>query len=238
MGWGMGIPIGWPNATYQQNGPSAFTGYMTPSNDFNINFEQNYTFRWWGGDQNGGELEETHVFFAFGPNLDIHSARLDYYGGMDFRFKYVIQGVLIFDIGVNLSQRWNFYCIERVGDRIYFSINGNWLTYYNYGPSPIVVNPFYLYIGSDNSSNILNAEFNNFEFNDRDIYNPATNFTPPTADLSPDAHTIFLVAQGEDFAGLKNDISGNGHNVITGSHASFIQDDPYGSSSNGSFLFT
>jgi hypothetical protein len=233
----MGIPIGWPNVTSQQIGPSAFTGYMTPSNDFNINFGQNYTFRWWGGDQNGGELGETHVFFAFGPNLNIHSARLDYYGGTAFRFKYVIQGVLIFDIGIELTERWNFYCIERVGDIIFFSINGKWLANYFYGMSAINVDGLQLNIGSNGSGNILNAAFNNFEFNGNDIYNIGVSFPPPTADLSPDTATIFLVAQGDNFAGLKNDISGNGHNVITGSHASFTLANPYFSGSNGSFLF-
>ena len=236
----MGIPIGWPNATSQQIEPSAFAGYMTPSNDFNINFEQDYTFRWWGGEQNGGELGETHVFFAFGPNLNIHSARLvdaGTPGDPAFRFKYVIQGVLIFDIGVNLTEPWNFYCIERVGDRIYFSINGKWITSYRYGLDAINVDGWQLNIGSNGSGNILNALFNNFEFNGKAIYNPTINFTSPTANLSPDVDTIFLVAQGADFTGLKNDISGNGHNVITGPHASFVLANPYFSASMGSFLF-
>jgi hypothetical protein len=240
MGWGMGIPIGWPNVTSQQIGPSAFTGYMTPSNDFNIDFERNYTFRWWGGEQNGGDLGEAHVFFAFGPNLNIHSAFLvdaGTPGDPSFRFKYVIQGVLIFDIGVSFTESWNFYCIERVGDRIYFSINGKWITYYSHGESAINVEGLRLNIGSNGSGNILKGTFNNFEFNDKAIYNPTINFTPPTTDLSPDGGTIFLVAQGADFAGLKNDISGNGHNVITGPHASFVLANPYFSASMGSFLF-
>jgi len=33
MGFGNGMAIGWPNATYQQSGPIPLTAYITSNND-------------------------------------------------------------------------------------------------------------------------------------------------------------------------------------------------------------
>jgi len=235
MGFGNGMAIGWPNATYQQSGPIPLTASIASSNDLIL--EGDYTLRWWGGaiEQGSGSPQ---VFFTFGENGNIHSAYLEY-SAPNMIFKYRIDSTEIISIAVPgvLSQRWNFYCIQRVADRIWFAFNGQWVSYYNFNFDPVSNEGKPLYIGSNNTGRVLQGEMTNFEWINIANYNTNVNFNNPSENFTPNVRTIFLVGQGESLNALKVDLSGNGHNVTTGPSCSYELDDPWGDGSTGSFLF-
>lgn len=234
MGFGNGMAIGWPNATYQQSGPIPLTASIASSDDLIL--EGDYTLRWWGGRIEQGD-GVPQVFFTCGEAGGIHTAYLQY-AGPYMAFKYVINGQVVIDINVpGAEDQWNFYCIERVGNKIYFAFNGQWVANQVFNADPVSNQGEPLYIGSNNSGRILQGEMTNFEWINIATYATNVNFDNPIENFTPNGNTIFLVGQGLSLNALKGDLSGNGNNVTTGPSCSYELDDPWGDGSTGSFLF-
>jgi hypothetical protein len=229
------MAIGWPNASYQQSGPIPLTASIASSNDLIL--EGDYTLRWWGGaiEQGNGSPQ---TFFTCGENGTIHSAYLTY-SAPNMIFKYGIGGTEIISVAVPgvLSQRWNFYCVQRVGNKIYFVFNGQWVANQVFNTNPVSNQGEPLYIGSNNSGRVLQGEMTNFEWINIATYATNVNFDNPIENFTPNGNTIFLVGQGLSLNALKGDLSGNGNNVTTGPSCSYELDDPWGDGSTGSFLF-
>jgi hypothetical protein len=235
----MGIGIGWPNSTSGGVTPQ-LTAVIQNSPDLTLN--GNYTIMWWGGAINPNPVDVETVFFSCGTDLRTHSAYLLNAGSVvspNYIFKYYINDILCAEAPVPgvISQRWNFYCIERNGDRIYFSFNGQWVSTFNFNPDPVSNFDNPLFIGSRDIGGILLGEITNFEWSNSARFAVSSNFPVPTENFVPDADTILLVGQGLSFSQLKTDLSGNGNNVTTGNYCSYVEDDPFGDGSTGSFLF-
>lgn len=235
----MGIGIGWPNATYQSGIPN-LTAYI-PGNQ-NLELDNDYTLRWWAGAINPNLNNEYNVFFSCSDDLNIHSAFLVNVGTFEspsYRFIYNANNITRIDIGVPsiTEQRWNFFQIERAAGRVYFSINGVWLT--SLGGANDLVNPGNqpLFIGSNNVGNILNGLITNFQWQRGLIDAPEVNFPVPEFNFNPNGATLLLIGIGTNLTELETDLSGNNPNVISGANCSYEADDPWNDGSTGSFLF-
>ena len=243
MGFGNGMAIGWPNATYQSGIPN-LTAYI-PGN-LNLELDGEYTLRWWARGINPNLNNEYNVFFSCSDDLNIHSAYLvntGTFGSPAYRFIYTVNNITKIDESVPeiVAQQWNFFQIERavgVGfDRIYFSINGVWRS--SLAGTPGIVNPstYPLFIGSNGIGNILNGAITNFQWQRGLINDPGIDFTVPESNFAPNGGTVLLIGIGTNLTELKTDLSGNNPNVIAGTNCSYEAVDPWGDSSTGSFLF-
>jgi len=239
MGWGAGMGIGW--ATTPNGGVTPqLTAVIQNSPDLTLNGD--YTIMWWGGAINPNPVDNVNVFFSCGTDLRTHSAYLlnaGSVGSPSYIFRYYIDSTLCVQVAVPgvVSQSWNFYCIERIGPKISFAFNGQWVSNFTFNADPVsnFGNP--LFIGSRDTGGILLGEITNFEWSNVGRFSTASSFTLPVENFIPDVDTILLVGQGLSLSQLKTDLSGNGNNVTTGNYCSYVEDDPWGDSSTGSFLF-
>lgn len=237
MGWGVGMGIGWSTTP---NGMSNLTAYI-PGNQ-NLELDKDYTLRWWAGAINPNLNNEYNVFFSCSDDLNIHSAFLVNVGTFEspsYRFIYNANNITKIDVAVPsiTGQRWNFFQIERAAGRVYFSINGVWLT--SLGGVEDLVNPGNqpLFIGSNNVGNILNGSITNFQWQRGLIDDPEVNFQVPESNFDPSGGTVLLIGIGTNLTELETDLSNNNPNVISGANCSYEADDPWGDGSTGSFLF-
>lgn len=230
MGWGMGIPIGWPNATYQQ-GVSNLTAYIPASEYFNIPKDQ-YTIEWWGVITPHYTNEQT--FWSFGEDLDTHSFSVlkDPGGEFDYKLLYIINGVDIFGspivtLDLETVDTFQFFTIERSGGKIYMFFNGVEVTLSIY-PSAISSGGFNLYIGSNNqSAHRLYGGISNFRFSQSAVYSTG-GFTPPASPLTVMVSTVCLVCQGETLNELIMDQGPYGFDIVPGQYATSVIGDPFG----------
>lgn len=245
MGWGMGIPIGWPNATYQGGEAVPLTAKIPENSIFDTPTNGNYTIEFYAGYITPKATSEPHMFFTFGTDLFApvpapHAALLAR-NGMFWELFYFIEGNFIFswDVSTAINTNfWNYFVIERKGNNVYLGLNGTWVTSTPVSsPSPAIpTNGLPMYIGSNNVDNILNGMMNNFRWSMTDVYDVNLPFTPPLTNLTVLASTIMLTMQGGDLATSLIDQSGNGNDIIPGTNASYVGTSPAGGMS-GSLLF-
>lgn len=233
MGFGNGMGIGWANA---QNGPTSLGAFISPSNNLNIE-PGDYTLRWWMGNivSTGGDPQ---TVFSIGDTLDTHSAFIVDTSSSDFNFVYTINGIIIIDVYISAtmgSNHWNFFCIERQADKVYFSVNGVWLASQTTNNNPVLAYNQPLYIGSANAQYPLNAQLCNFEWvTQLAIYNPSIDFAPPTQNFAASPfYTIFLLFIGNNLAEILHDNGVRGLNATKGTLTTYYQDNPWGNLTTG-----
>jgi hypothetical protein len=232
MGWGMGIPIGWPNATYQ-SGEKPVTAKILASPDFDIQADENYTIEFWAGGISPS-VSGKNTFFSFGTDQSVHSAFLVNIGSFVspvWSFRYITNNVEIFNVDITSeieNNIWNFFCIERKDNFTWLGLNGIWIYATGTGSPAISSEDNPMYVGSDNIERVLNGSMNNFRWSNYDVYNTSVPFTVPTADLGNDPGTIMLVIQGSNFANSLVDQSGYNHYIIPGTKISYNAANPFG----------
>lgn len=240
MGWGMGIPIGWPNNPHSVPNLTAYIP-ASPS----LDLFKNFTIEWFAKGPVPNENSPIEVFWSFGSDIDFHSAFLENLGSpssTDWRFCYSINGVPIIYVDVDAeinSGNFNFFVIERYINKIYFGLNGTWVETTTFNEDPISSGNKPLYIGSDGLfNNLTNGLINNFRWSvEAAIYDVGANFSVPETNLEVLPENVFLVCgQAYNFPDLLLDKTENGHNIIN-STGTFFNGNPFGFNLQGSLRF-
>lgn len=230
----MGIPIGWPNATYQ-SGEKPLTGLIPASSAFDIPADTNYTIEFWAGGISPNVSINKNTFFSFGTDQSVHSAFLVNTGTVAvpvWNFIYYANYTQIFNVDVTTEIQynlWNFFCIERAGGFTWLGLNGFWIYATGAGSPAIPSNGEPMYVGSDNIERVLNGSMNNFRWSNIGVYNTAVNpFPVPNADFNYGMDTLFLTIQGYNLNESLLDQTLNGHNIIKGANVSYNPSNPFG----------
>ena len=231
MGWGNGMAIGWPNASYQQGIPNLTAYIPNPNNGVFDIVTPDYTIAWWAGEITPSPIGEPNVFFSFGTTTGVHSAFL-----VNDRFIYIINNVTIIDAGMTVNPTGaHFYCIERYGGRVYFSVDGTWVLDLGTGSPNVLSQGNPLYIGSKGANSPLLGWMNNFIIQKGAIFNTDNPFTPPSDNFAPNGATKLLVMQEFGLSNLIMDNSENANDIIPGSLCSAVSTSQGGYT--GSLLF-
>lgn len=241
MGFGNGIGIGWPNASYQSGGPIPFSAEIPADPMFDIPTGQNYTIEFYAGYITPKATSEPHVFFSFGGDIQGEHAAFLTRNGANWEFLYSTNSYLIFvcDVSTAINTNfWNYFVIERKDDTVLLGINGTWVAQTTVAfPSPAIpTGGNQMNIGSNGQEFILNGVMNNFRWSNVAIYPASIPFTPPLTDLTADLSTVMLTMQGGNLATSLIDQSGNGNDIIAGTNVSYVNTWPYNGMS-GSLLF-
>ena len=239
----MGIGIGWPNATYQSGIPN-LTAYIPASNGLNL--QDDYTIEWFA---NIGDPVESSfpvkVFWSFGDDLNNHSAFLENVNTWDspnWVFNYYANGSQV--IAVNISGdigpggSWNFFVIQRKGEKVFLGIDGNWVDSPIFGTAPVLSNNKPLYIGSNGVNyKLQNGEINNFRWTNRLArYDVTSSFTIPSDNLTPDDAEFLVCTKAYNLNELLYDNAGNGNNIVN-STGIFDENNPFSAPLQGSLRF-
>lgn len=241
MGFGNGIGIGWPNASYQSGGPIPFSAEIPADPMFDIPTGQNYTIEFYAGYITPKATSEPHVFFSFGADIQGEHAAFLTRNGANWEFLYSTNSYLIFiwDVSTAINTNfWNYFVIERKGNNVYLGVNGTWVTSTPVSsPSPAIpTGGNQMNIGSNGQEFILNGMMNNFRWSTTDVYDVFSPFFPPQMNLMASPPTIMLTMQGGNLASSLIDQSGNGNDIIAGTNVSYVNTQPYAGMS-GSLLF-
>ena len=243
MGFGNGMAIGWPNATYQSGIPN-LTAYIPASNSLNL--QDDYTIEWFA--ITGGLSEASlpiRVFWSFGSDLTMHSAFLQNLGSWnlpDWVFNYYANGINIISVSVTsyigAGGGWNFFVLQRANGKVYLGIDGDWVDSPYFGTMPVLSNNKPLYIGSNGVDyKLQNGEINNFRWTNRiAVYNPTSSFPVPSTNLILDDAEFLVCTKAFNLNELLYDTTGNGHNIIN-STGTFFNDNPFGFNLQGSLRF-
>jgi hypothetical protein len=226
MGWGNGMAIGWPNASYQQGTPNLTAYIPNPNNGLFDITTKDYTIAWWAGDIHPSPIGEYNIFFSFGTTTGVHSAFLvntGSFGVPSYRFIYIIDNITIIDAGMPVDPLYShFYCIERKDGRVYFSVDGTWELSFGTGNPDVLSQGNPLYIGSKGTNSPLLGWMNNFIIQPAPLFDVTSPFTPPSDNLTSNGATKLLVMQEFGLSNLIIDNSSHANDIIPGSLCSAV----------------
>lgn len=239
MGFGNGMAIGWPNASYQQNNIPNATAYIPYSNELNIP-NTDYTIEWWTnltwiGDQS------IRVFFSFGEGTSIHSAYMIETistGIYDFYYEVNGQGIVLNkDIEIP-DNTWTFITISRNINTgiIYLAVNGVLRAENSSATFEVNVAGQPMYLGSNGTQYNINGDINNFRLSwALTEGNPPSQV--PTENFGALTETKILIFQGREIHDLETNQAASPIGNVINSTGIFALNEPFATPAYGSMRF-